>query len=196
MTHRDVRVSVYGAVLGVMLGAGAFAFVQNASLEASATPTVLEADARFHEAPSPDDYARRNVDKKGLQLNDDEGKNNYPTVKSSSSSSSSSSSQWQGGTTCDAVMATILKIQKVYLSVVPANVKNTDIRRKMDAVIADSMDDYCTPVADSSSSAVSSSSSSSVSTKVNNHCENYPRQTARYTQCVISEQNGQKFPIR
>lgn len=188
MTHRDVRVSLYGVVLGVILGAGALGFVQSGSFLGSTV--AIRPEVLLHGAPSPGDYTQRNISKKGIPLRGGDKTNFYPTIKSDETQSSSSPAA-KSATTCDAVLATIGKIQGVYNAVVPDTVKNTEIRQRMAAIFADASDDYCPKT--TAVEATSSSSSPSVPT-VNNDCGKYPSHSIRYTQCVIAEKIGKKYP--
>ena len=92
-------------------------------------------------------------------------------------------------TPCSASQKTVMKIRAVYDAVVPNNFKSTDLRAKMDAVLADAMDDYCDTTVP-----VVMPASSPAAMMMNNHCEKYPRHTVRYTQCVLSEQNAKTYP--
>lgn len=190
MTHRDVRVSVYGVVAGVILGAGAIAFT-NASLEANVGDL---ADARYNAAPSADEYTRRRIDEQAIPLRNDDGINLYPTVKPESSSSSAAGNVKPAAVTpCSAVRDAIAKVQATYNRVIPRNVKNTALRQSMDWAFADAMDDYCQNE-EAGMSSSSGTASSAAAPTVDNNCEKFSRRSVRYTQCVLAEQDGRTYP--
>ncbi len=190
MTHRDTRIGVYGIVAGMIVGAAAIGFVQNGPLGASATNDVAMANDHYAATPDPDDYTRRGIDRRGIPLREKPG-TLYSTVKPpvEGSASSSSAAAEKPMTMCTASEQAAAKIRAVVLSVVPDTFKNTDMRQKILAVIADAEDDYCVKVM-----SASSVSSAAPEAKIDNDCEKYSRRTVRYTQCVIAEDIGKTYP--
>ena len=188
MTHRDVSVSLFGVVAGVILGAGSLAYVQ----------VPLQART-LHDAASVSGtkYTNRMINRKGIPLRPESETTRFPTtVKESSSSSSVMPVTEESTTNCAVAKRTVLMVWQGFNSVVPTNVKNTELHEKMDAIFTAAVDSFC------KSNAATTSSASSAATvtdpdaivPVDNHCEKYPSHTARYTQCVISGQRGRVFP--
>ena len=173
MPHRDLRVSLTGLFTGLVLTTGALTFA-NVSLSASA---------------SPPEYTRRAISENEARNPRDVTKHLYPTVKKEPSNNVAPDVEGPL-TTCSAVKKTVRKIETVYNAFVPNTYKNTEIREKMDAVIADAMDDYC----ESTAPAAVQASSAATIEKSNNHCEKYPRHTVRNTQCVLADENGKTYP--
>ena len=190
MAHRDVSVAVCGVVVGVILGAGSIAFASGNSLMASAQGQLVATS--FHAAPNAADYSRRKIDARGLPLYRDTADiNHYPTVKEDLSSSSVAATGDIDVTACTAVQKTVAKLMAVYKVLIPNTYKNTELLQNLDSAFMQASNGYCTPPA-----ATTSNSSSSVAavTKSDNHCEQYPKRTSRYTQCVIANEHGARYP--
>lgn len=189
MAHRDFTASLSGLALGLLIGAGAVFSAQGVTLEASAV-----SDARFHQAPQASDYRRREVDKKGVPLRDDDQRpNDFPTVKSDASTSTQGAGATAAMTTCDAVRSTVTSLKRTFGILVPNTLKNTEINQKMNAAFASAIIDACGVDAASSSSAAAQASSAAAVT-VDNHCTQYAKKTVRFTQCVLAEQQGRTYP--
>ncbi len=181
MAHRDTHIALYGLVAGIILGGSSLAYVAT-PVQASVSPTITN-------NAKATDYARRAIDRKGIQLRSESETHSYPTVKSSAASSSLSFIKMPS-TTCDAVIGAVEKIWNVYHAVVPVTIKNSDMRAKMDAAFTDALS-TCTQKASASSAAEGALSSSAA---VDNHCEKFSKFSVRYTQCVIAEQYGKTYP--
>ncbi len=188
MTHRDVSLSLFGLVLGVILGAGSLAYVQHSSLDAS----VVALSSDLHRAPTANYNTRRGINARGIPLNPEPKNFAYPTVKPEQSSSSVAPVT-EEVTTCTAVRKAVEKIRTVYKAVIPVNVGTTDLRAKMEAVLSRAVADECGEQPTTAAPAATQTTVESEVTPVDNHCENYP-QSARRTQCFISNKLGKKFP--
>lgn len=188
MAHRDVSISLFGIMAGVLLGAGSLALVHTSSMDATIVSYVPD---HLHPA-ALSTYDRRTINKKGIPLRADSETNLYPTIKTESSSSVAAVVTGTAATPCASVQAAIAKIQDVYNAITPVNVSNTETRQKMTAAFADALDDYCDMTVYSSSSAPAVQVTPTA--MINNHCGLYPTYTARYSQCVINQGLGRKFP--
>lgn len=186
MKQKDLHVTLFGIAAGVLLGVGSIGWTQM-----HATTVTLLSDDVHPAALSDVYYNKRTVNRLGVPFRDNSGVRVYPTVKPDTAQSSSVSSEAAVPEACAAVKKAVWKIKSVYTMVTPVNVSNTALRQKMDVVFAEAVRDVCPEIA-----AVSSSSAAAVesSIKVNNHCENYPIHTARYKQCVIAGEQGNKYP--
>ena len=192
MSHRDLTVSFLGVAAGVVLGAGSALLSGTNSLAANAQP-IPTTPGVFHAAPDASDYTRRKIERRGIPMyGDTDVPNRYPSIQGYTSSSVASSSAASGATdgitVCTAVRRSVDKLKQVYNSVVPDTIKNTELRQAMDSAFADVADDYCETASTSASAA-----NAAVGT-VDNDCEKYPKRTIRYSQCVIAEEHGVKYP--
>lgn len=182
MTHRELRVALAGMVAGILIGSAAIASVnQSAPANAFLVPDI---NSRFHNAPDPGYTTKRSVNRRGIPFRDEPRNDPFSTVKPET-----------GGprpvTVCEAVQASVARMRAGHKTHIPDNVANTELLSNLERVLAGIEADYPCPKTEA---AVSSAASSASSAGVNNHCENYPHYTARYTQCVISERSGKKFP--
>lgn len=184
MKHRDVSTGFYGLVAGVVLSAAAIAY-QNGALAATAVALVPQ-----NLRPAAWDVMKaRKVLEKGIPQRSNDVTKRYPTVTDSAAASASSAAA--DDSPCAEVRASLSKVLAVYTANTPINLSNTAYRQRMDAAFADALDDHCIATAASSSSSVSSAASAAA---IDNHCEKYPTYTARYTQCVIYNTLGKKYP--
>ena len=188
MAHRDVSISLFGVMAGVLLGAGSLALVNVSSFDASVVSYVPDS---LHPAALAT-FNRRNINRTAVPRRSGTEVSPYPTVKTESSSSALSVPEAVVTPSCASVKAAIAKIQMAFNAVTPINVRNTDVRQKMAAAFADTLDDYCDTAVQSSSSAPAAEATRTDT--IDNHCESYPTYTARYSQCVVNQGLGRKFP--
>lgn len=187
MTHRDVSISLFGIVAGVVLGAGSLTWVQTADLGATTVSFLYE---DLHPSAT-ETYNKRTVNRIGVPLRKQIDVNRYPTVKKDETAPPAAVDTMTVITPCIAAQKTVWKIKNVYTTVTPMNVSNTAIRKQMDEIFADALDDYCDPVQSSSSAAAAATPGMPV---VDNDCKKYPSHTVRYSQCVLAEKVGKKYP--
>lgn len=191
MTHRDIRVSLYGLVAGVVIGAGALAYAQHGSFTGS-TVAILRPEVLQQGTPSRKDFTQRNVSKKGVPLRSDTQQHSYPTLKEFMGASSSAAAVDASPEICTAVRNAVEKIRVVYNTYIPDTLKNTEIRQNMDAAFAAAVSAECAK--DEAASVPAGAVSSASVATVDNDCEKFPTHTARYTQCVLSEKAGKPYP--
>ena len=189
MSHRDVSATLFGVTAGILLGVGSIAWSQHVAV--SATSVSFLPEDVHSAAPADIRYNMRTINQMGVPLRDNSKVRTYPTVKPDEAPAPVAAPNANLPETCVAVKSAVGKIMAVYTKVIPVNVGNTAARQNFDAVFAEVLRDHCPPVA-----AASSSSAVSVpaAVMINNHCDLYPIHTARYKQCVISEQLGNKYP--
>ena len=188
MTHRDVSATLFGVTAGILLGVGSIAWAQHAALSASEV-TLLPDD--LHSAAISDVYNKRTVNRLGVPLRDNSGVRLYPTVKPDVVETAPVQDTTVVPESCTAVKKAVATIKAVYTTVIPVNVGNTAVRQRMDAAFADALKDVCPDIVQASSS---SAMAIPVSTGIDNHCGKYPIHTARYKQCVIAGEQGNKYP--
>jgi hypothetical protein len=188
MSYREIRLSLYGVVAGIILGTGALSYAQHVALQASSAQVNY-----LHAAPRAQDVSRRSIEKRGPALRSVPDVHSYPTLKDQPALVDTPAAAVSTDPVCDAVRAAVAKIRMAYESAVPNTVKNTDMRKRLDSAFASALAECMQASASSSSVAPAQEASEAIKT-VNNRCEQYPRYTARYSQCVIAEQHGKKFP--
>ncbi len=205
---RTVSIVVCGAVLGIIVGAGAVAAVVQSGLSAAVSRTsnyyavtprgdaVVRSQATknymFHGAPLPYHYTRRRIEEKNPVIRTEQDESAFPTLKEQTQQSSSSPKPAVSSSPCEVAKATAEKIRATYNRYIPVTMKNTEIRSQMDATFSDAINDYCASAA--SAADIPSGGTHSAAATVDNNCAQYPKQTIRYTQCVIYQQKGVTYP--
>jgi hypothetical protein len=190
MKNREVTIAVCGAVFGILLGSIASNF--SSPMQGDLTGGV--AYIPFHLAPDAEDYSRRNIDEKAIELMDNKGAiPNYPTLKPSADAASSAVSSVDNSA-CGMVKRAIAKVRAVYNTAIPTgNIRYTEIRAKMEAGFKDALAECADPVT-TTTSALSTSSFAPAKAAVDNNCERFSVRSVRYTQCQLAEREGKTYP--
>jgi hypothetical protein len=192
---RSVSIVVCGAVLGVIVGAGSVAFLQNVDVAGALRSTPIRSLATknymYHGAPLPYHYTRRRIDAKAPTVS--------PVVQETSSYSTVRETVpvdpvavVPSITPCDVATKTAQQIRDVFNRYTAGGMqmRYTEMRMKMEEAFSASVSAYCTPTQD----AVQAAPTAPPVAAVDNNCELFPKRSIRYSQCVISEQNGLTYP--
>lgn len=164
---------MYAAIMGVLISAVGITTV---GATASVMPPRV-VPIRAGVTPSPSEFLGRHV--KIIPLKTQE----------SSSSEASTEEAMEPETVCEAVTEAVAVLRDAQMRVMPIDQANERIYEEMDRVSQAVINEHCMIEAQSMSS--SSEAMVEHEASIDNDCERFMLGTARYTQCVIAEMQGQ-----
>ena len=180
MGKREVSISICGVVTGVIIGAGALAYTNGATLSAELI------SANYRDVTNMVLPNRRNL-QNTVPLQD---RSKATTIKENVAEPTVEAEE-TAPTTCETVRAIIAEIQAAHEKNIPANFSNTERRSNLKGVLNSIVVRYCKDEA--KAGAAASASSTSAAATIDNDCTRYGRGSMRYTDCKLNEKLGKLY---
>lgn len=184
MGNREVSVSICGAIVGIILGAGGLSFSHDF------TGSVADQVA-FRSAPGAEQYRARYIDAKPSTPE----VNTRPTVKDSTVQQEQVPEAVKQKTLCDYTREMLAKVRASQDAYLPKNVSNTAMREGLATSLKKIEEEYCA-LSVTLSSAIeqtASDSDSGPTVRFNNKCSKYAEGSPRFIICKNNEENGVRY---
>ncbi|MBU0767085.1 hypothetical protein KKF55_04905 [Patescibacteria group bacterium] len=193
MTNNQTGIGICGVVVGMIIGAGAIVYTQHYSVVAHLAGSIIGEEFlvafRGIDPPLGSEYKRRSISVSNRTTNVSKivTEPRYPLSPTKVQPTVVVDSK------CAEKMRVVSQMREVAKRIIPTTYQYIQLSNQIAAAL-DSASQDCKPVV-IQEQAMTSSAVTPVKPKprVNNHCEQYDKQSQRYTRCLVNEREGQRY---
>ncbi|MCF7844877.1 MAG: hypothetical protein K9M03_03565 [Kiritimatiellales bacterium] len=196
MKNNQTGIGICGVVVGMIIGAGAIVYTQHYTVVAHLAGSIIGVEYltafRGIDPPLGREYQKRAISAFERLSNKAEivTEPRYPLTPQKTEPTVQVSDQ------CAETNRVVYQMREAAKRIIPKTSKYTQFQAQIDAVLNGVAQD-CKPVVVHEQAMVPAASKSvTPKPRVNNHCEQYDKQSQRYTRCVANEREGQRYQGR
>jgi len=194
MAKNPTGIGICGVVVGMIIGAGAIMYTQHYSVVAHLAGSILGQESLFAfrgiDPPLGREYKRRAISTFERLTNNASQIVDIPRYPPSPAKVQPTV---QVSTQCDETLRVVAQMREAAKRIIPSTTKYAQLREQITAALKSASQDCQQVIVHEQSNASPTVVPVRPQARVNNHCEQYDKQSQRYTRCLVNERRGQRY---